>query len=100
MEVRLRHEIRAGTVQTPGHFFKAAAAIEFIHGSHNRFTLRLGAGVFDGFPERFIRNINCRFHASKLLLFGILSSAFWKLKIARGVMVVSLEQNSVTKATL
>ena len=44
--------------------FKAAAAVEFIHGGNDRSALGLCAGVFNGFPERFIWNINCCFHAS------------------------------------
>ncbi len=46
------------------HFFKAAAAIKFIHGGDDRIPFGLCTGVFDGFPERIVWNINCRFHAS------------------------------------
>ena len=43
----LRHEARAGTVQSFRHFFGAAAAVEYIPGGHDRLALGLGADVFD-----------------------------------------------------
>jgi prephenate dehydrogenase len=73
-EARLRHEARAGTVQALRHFFEAAAAVEFIHSGHDRLALGLCAGVFDGFPERFVWNINSRFYASKIMFSGMLST--------------------------
>ena len=57
-EVGLGHETRAGAVQSFGHFFKAAAAVEFIQSGNDGIALGLCAGVLDGFPKRGIWNIN------------------------------------------
>lgn len=46
--------------------FEPAQVIEFIHRRDHRVALGFGAGVPDSFPEETIRNINCRFHASKI----------------------------------
>ncbi len=53
-------------MQTFGHRFKAAAAIEFIHGGDDGVTLGFRAGVLHGFLKQFVWNINRRFHASKI----------------------------------
>ena len=67
LEVFLRHEVRAGAVEAFSHFFEAVPAVEFLDSGDDSVALGLRAGVPDGFLERFVWNINCRFHASKIL---------------------------------
>jgi hypothetical protein len=66
LEIFLRHEVRARAVETFGHFFEAVPAVEFLDGGDDGVAFGFRAGVLDGFPERFVWNINCRFHASKI----------------------------------
>ena len=66
-QIRLRHKIGTRTLNPFRQFFEAAAAVEFADGGDDGVALGFCAGVLDGFPERFLWNINCCFHASKVL---------------------------------
>jgi hypothetical protein len=54
-------------VEAFSHFFEAVTTVEFLNGGDDGVALGLRAGVPNGFLERFIWNINCRFHASKVI---------------------------------
>ena len=81
-EVLLRHKIGTRTVEPFGQFLQPTAAIELSQGSDHRIALGFRARVFDGFPKRSVRNINGRFHVSKVVRCEIFSFDNWNPKTA------------------
>ena len=66
-QIGLRHKIRTRTLQPLRQFFQPMPAIEFADSGHDGVAFGFRARVLDGFCQELFWNINCRFHASKIL---------------------------------
>jgi hypothetical protein len=73
-QISLRHEVRARSLKLFRQRLKPPTAIEFTDGCDHSITLGFCPSMPDCFRQKFFRNINRRFHASKLVYFGILST--------------------------